>query len=178
MKELIAVIITLGLMVLIVTQNAPKDTAQHLPILPSFSSEDVASFSIYIKDKPSLEAKQEGDKWLLLGRDTPTYLQTNVVSQLLHDLQAMQIKRVASRKTEQFLRFSVQDVQVMLKDKNGSVLLDVFVGKPATDLTSTYIRLANENMVTTVDKVLTWQVKRTQNAWLEQEAATKDVSTE
>lgn len=178
MKEFIAVIITLGLMALIVTQNSPKDTSQTLPELPIFDLADVARLSVHFKGKPSLEAKREGDKWLLLHSDKPTYLQTNVVSQLLHDLSTMQVKRVASKKTDQFQRFSVADNEVVLKDEQGKVLLDVFVGKPATDLTSTYIRLADENMVVTVDKVLTWQVKRTQDAWLEQDVATKDVSTE
>ena len=177
MKELIAVIITLGLMALIVTQQSPKDTSQHLPSLPSFALESVASFTIQMKGKPSLEAKREGDKWLLVGSDTPTYLQDNAVSQLLHNLQSMRVKRVVSRKKEQFSRFSVQNEQVVLKDSAGKVLLDVFVGKPATDLTHTYIRLAGADMVITVDKVLTWQVKRTHDAWLKHEAA-KDTSPE
>jgi len=178
MKELIAVVITLVLVALIVTQNSPDETSQALQSLPSFVLEDVASFSVQLKDKSKLEAKREGDKWLLTGRDTPTYLQTKVASQLLHDLQTMQVKRVASRNPDKFSRFSVSDAQVILQDKEGKVLLNVFIGKPATDLTSTYVRLADENMVVTVDKVLTWQVKRTQDAWLEKQTATKDVSTE
>ena len=178
MKELIAVVITLGLVALIVTQNSPNETSQTLPPLPSFVLEDVASFSVQLKDKTKLKVKREGDKWLLAGSDTPTYLQTNVVSQLLYDLQTMQVKRVASRNPDKFSRFSVSDAQVILKDTEGKVLLNVFIGKPATDLTSTYIRLADENMVVTVDKVLTWQVKRTQDAWLEPKAATKDTPTE
>jgi len=178
MKELIAVVITLVLVALIVTQNSPDETSQTLPSLPSFVLEDVASFSVQLKDKSKLEAKREGDKWLLISRDTRTYLQTNVASQLLHDLQTMQVKRVASRNPDKFSRFSVLDAQVILQDKEGKVLLNVFIGKPATDLTSTYIRVADENMVVTVDKVLTWQVKRTQGAWLEQEAVTKDAPSE
>ncbi len=178
MKELIAVIITLGLVALIVTQQAPKDTSQTLPELPKFILQDVASFRIYIKDKPRLEVKREGEQWLLVGSDTPTYAQKNAVSQLLYDLQTMQVKRVASRKTDQFSRFSVLDEHVVLKDKEGKVLLDVFVGKPATDLTNTYIRLAGDDMVMTVDKVLTWQVKRTQDGWLEKQDIVKDVPFE
>jgi len=178
MKELIAVVITLGLVALIVTQNSPNETSQTLPPLPSFVLEDVASFSVQLKGKTKLKAKREGDKWLLVGSDTPTYLQTNVVSQLLYDLQGMQVKRVASRNPDKFSRFAVSDAQVILQDTEGKVLLNVFIGKPATDLTSTYIRLADENMVVTVDKVLTWQVKRTQDAWLEPKAATKDTPTE
>ncbi|MDQ7002718.1 MAG: hypothetical protein Q9N02_08560, partial [Ghiorsea sp.] len=108
MKELIAVIITLGLVALIVTQQSPKDTLQTLPELPSFAMQDVARFSIQSKGKPYLKAKRDGEQWLLMDSDTPTYLQKNVVAQLLHDLQAMRIKRVASREKEQFSRFSVQ----------------------------------------------------------------------
>ena len=178
MKELIAVIITLGLVALIVTQQSPKDTLQTLPELPHFAVQDVASFSISAKGKVILKGKREGDKWLLVGSDTPTYLQSNVVEQLLHDLQTMQVKRIASRNPEHFAQFSVSDTQVVLEDKEGKMLLNVFVGKPARDLTRTYIRLPLLNMVVSVDKVLTWQVKRTQDAWLEPKAATKDTPTE
>ena len=178
MKELIAVVITLGLVALIVTQQAPKDTLQTLPELPSFALQEIETFVLHTKGKLKLKAKREGDKWLLLGSDTPGYLQGNVVSQLLHDLQSMQVKRVASRNPEQFSHFSVLDQHVVLKDKQDKVLLDVFVGKPATDLTNTYIRLAGIDMVMTVNKVLTWQIKRTKGAWLEQKDAAKDASTE
>ena len=177
MKELIAVIITFFLVAMIVTQNSPQDTSQILPELPTFALEDVASFSLRLKGKPNLEAKREGDKWLLVDSDTPTYLNALAVEQLLHDLQSMKVKRVASKKTDQFLRFSVADNEVVLQDNQGKVLLDVFIGKPATDLTSTYIRLADEKLVMTVDKVLTWQIKRTPSAWLSP-TETKDVSTE
>jgi len=177
MKELIAVIITFFLVAMIVTQNSPQDTSQILPELPTFALEDVASFSLRLKDKPNLEAKREGDKWLLVDSDTPTYLNALAVEQLLHDLQSMKVKRVASKKTDQFLRFSVADNEVVLQDNQGKVLLDVFIGKPATDLTSTYIRLADEKLVMTVDKVLTWQIKRTPSAWLKP-IETKDVPTE
>jgi len=47
----------------------------------------------------------------------------------------------------------------------------VFVGKPATDLRSTYIRVASEDKVLTVDKTLTWQVKRTPESWFATPAA-------
>ncbi|MDQ7004439.1 MAG: DUF4340 domain-containing protein [Ghiorsea sp.] len=169
MKELIAVIITFFLVALIVIQNTPQETSQMLPKSPSFSLEDVASLSVRLKDKPDLEAKRDGDKWLLANSGTPTYLNPLAIDQLLHDLQSMKVKRVASANPEQFSLFSVADHEVVLQDKAGKVLLDVFIGKPATDLTSTYIRLADEKLVITVDKVLTWQVRRTQDAWLNKE---------
>ncbi|PCI01483.1 MAG: hypothetical protein COB79_04010 [Zetaproteobacteria bacterium] len=178
MKELIAVIITLGLIALIVTQQSPKNTYQAIPPLSGFVLQDVAELAIHIQDKPSLAAKKEGLQWRLMGSDKTTYLNVLAVDQLLHDLQTMQVKRIASRNKDTFARFAVAENQVVLKDNQGQVLLDVFIGKPATDLTNTYIRLADAELVMTVDKVLTWQVKRTQDAWLEQEAATKDVSTE
>ncbi len=174
MRELIAVLITLGLVALIIMQQSPKDTLQSLPELPHFTVQDVATFSISSKGKVILKGKRKGDKWLLVGSDTPTYLQTKAVERLLHDLQSMQAKRVVVRKTELFQRFAVDENEVVLQDKQGHILLDVFVGKPATDLVSTYIRLADDKRVLTVDKVLTWQVKRTLDAWLD----TKEESPE
>ncbi len=166
MKELIAVSITLGLVVLLISQQSPRDTLQPLPELPRFTIQDVAGFSIFSQGKEVLKARKEGERWLLVAHDAPAYLQTKAVEQLLHDLQTMQAKRVVTRKTELFQRFAVDEHEVVLQDKQGHVLLDVFVGKPATDLVSTYIRLADDKRVLTVDKVLTWQVKRTLDAWL------------
>ncbi len=172
MKNLgIGFVVIVMLVLFALGQRAPKDTAQVLPNLPSFALAEVAGLVIQIKGQPLFEtkkvAKKEGDQWLLVDSETPTYLNILAVDQLLHDLQTMKVKRVVVRKTELFQRFAVDENEVMLKDKQGNVLLDVFVGKPATDLVSTYIRLADDKRVLTVDKILTWQVKRTPDAWLD-----------
>ncbi len=166
MKELIAVVATILLVALIVMQNTPQDTLQALPELPRFHVEDVTRMTIRQQGEPILEGKREENRWRLAGGDEPVYLDALVVEQLLLDLQSMKAKRIVSKKTEQFSRFSVADDEVVLQDKQGNILLDVFIGKPATDLTSTYIRLADQQLILAVDKVLTWQVKRSQDAWL------------
>lgn len=168
MKKIIAVVIVAVLLLIVLGQYAPQDTMQQLPNLPNFQLEQVADFNIQVNGQSRVQGKRDGDYWLL-ATDPTVHLQTTVVGQLLHDLQSMSVKRVASNNKEQQTRFAVNEAQVILKNGQGKVLLDVFVGKPATDLRSTYIRLAQQDSVLTVDKVLTWQVKRTADAWLEKE---------
>jgi hypothetical protein len=170
----IGIVIIVVLAVFAIGQREPQNTAQDLPELPQFVLEDVVSFKVAIKGKTSIEAKKEGERWLLLGSTSAKYLNPLAVDQLLHDLQTMQAKRVVVRKTELFQRFAVDENEVVLRDKQDHALLDVFIGKPATDLVSTYIRLADHKRVLTVNRTLTWQIKRTPDAWLEQ----KDVSPE
>ncbi len=168
MKYVFAVVFVVILTVVVIAQYAPQNTAQQLPSLPTFKLEAVKSFTIKVDGKLSLQGKRDGEKWLLLS-DSNTVLQKPVVEQLLYDLQHMQVKRVASKNPNQQSRFAVAESEVLLKDGQGEILLDVFVGKPATDLMSTYIRLANHDDVLTVDKILTWQVKRTPDAWVQKE---------
>ncbi|MDX8382198.1 MAG: DUF4340 domain-containing protein [Ghiorsea sp.] len=166
MKNIVVgLIIIVVLAVLAIGQRTPKDTAQNLPSIPTFMLADVAYFEINMKNLPRIHAKQENSKWVLVNDDLT--LNDLAVDQLLHDLQTMKVKRVVTKKTELFQRFGVDENEVVLKDKAGKIIFAVFVGSPATDLVSTYIRLSDENRVLTVDKVLTWQVKRTQDGWLE-----------
>jgi len=160
----IGIVIIVGLAVLAIGQRAPKNTAQDLPSMPSFSLADVAYLQIRIKNEQRVQAVLGDGKWLLVGSGIA--LNDLAVDQLLHDLQTMHVKRVVAHKTELFRRFDVDENQIILKDKADQILFDVFVGSPATDMVSTYIRFANETRVVTVDKVLTWQVKRTQQGWL------------
>ena len=166
MTKTIAIVSILILMVVLIGLKEPKDTQQALPDIPSFEVADVAVLSIINKGQPTFSASKQGEAWLLRDGESPRPVNKDAVEQLLYDLQSMKPKRVVSRKTERFQTFSVVDSEVILKNKQGRVLLDVFVGKPATDLTSTYLRFADSKLVMTVNKVLTWQVKRTQDAWL------------
>ncbi len=177
MKKLLAIAVLVALGMLWLSLQAPKDTSQSLPDLPAFALSDVASLRIKQGEQVVLDAVYEGDVWRT-REDKPVALQTLAIEQLLHDLQSMKPKRVVSRKTERFPTFEVNTYRVVLKDSSGKVLLDVFVGKPATDLTSTYIRLADSPVVLTVDKVLTWQVRRTHDAWLKPADTPKDKASE
>ncbi len=171
MRNIVYVVVILALIGGWIAQQAPIATSQTLPVLPTFKLEDVAQFELVQQGKVLIQARYEHQKWLLLQAAEPAYLKAAVVEQLLRDLQTMSPKRVASNKAEHHGRFDVSDsdVSVLLSDHHGKELLHLFVGKPATDLRSTYVRLATEDTVVTVDKILTWQVKRTKDAWLAEE---------
>jgi len=171
MKKAIFALVLVALIAGVVVQQQPAATLQALPELPKFSVKDVVSFEIKMNAKNGIKAVREGETWLLSEADQPTAIKTAEVDRLLSDLSNMQPKRVASHKPEHHARFSVTDgdASVVLRNKAGETILHLMVGKPATDLVSTYVRLAGEDTVITVDKTLTWQVKRTDEAWLVEE---------
>lgn len=179
MKKIVMPLIILILVVLVLAQQNPSSTSQDLPQLKSFAFEDVLQFSIKQNGKFTVQAKLVDKRWLLADTASDTaseaVIQTNVVEQLLLDLRDMQIKRVVSHTAENFADFSVteHDSTVLLSNAKGEPLLHLIVGKPAMGLLSTYVRFAGENRVLTVDKILTWQVKRTADGWLSKEEETE-----
>lgn len=175
LKKGIVVVIVLTLAGLLIWQQSPASTSQSLPTLPSLTLAEIEQFEIKRQGKVLVQAKRENLDWLMMGLESATHLQTNLVEQLLTDIVNMQVKRVASTKAEHQNRFSVaeNDTQLVLSAKDGSKLLSVMVGKPATDLRSTYVRLTGEHTVITVDKVLTWQVNRAAKAWLEEDVTSE-----
>ncbi|MDX8388159.1 MAG: DUF4340 domain-containing protein [Ghiorsea sp.] len=174
-KKVALILVLLGLLIGLVVQQSPNETAQDLPTLPVIQWDDVEAFDIQWHQKVKISAKKEGNIWLLVDAEAPTKLNGNHVEQLLMSLQDMKPKRVASFKAEHHVRFSVAETDnlLTLRNANGDTLLAIYVGKPATDLVSTYIRLAGEDTVVTVDKTLTWQVNRTQDAWLLKEESSE-----
>jgi len=171
MKKLIFGLVLLALLAAVVMQQQPKSTSQTLPELPKFTVGNVTAFEIKMNQENAIKATRDGETWLLTEPEQPTPVKAVVVGQLLSDLSNMQPKRVASHNPEHHARFSVADTDasVQLYNADGEVILHLMVGKPATDLVSTYVRLAGDDMVVTVDKTLTWQVKRTKEAWLVEE---------
>jgi len=173
MKKSVVALIVVLLAGALWLQQQPKDTAQTLPALPTFALANVQHVEVMLDHKTTLKAQRDGDAWILADADSRQLLHVLAIEQLLMDLQNMQPKRVVSHNPENAAKFEVaaSDARVTLTDANKKVLLDVFVGKPATDLRSTYIRLASEDKVLTVDKTLTWQVKRTPESWFATPAA-------
>lgn len=161
-----AIAILLVLLALVIIQKMPDETLQTLPELPKVQVSKVSTFALIQHGQEMLKAVRNGELWLLDG-DTQKPMNASLVDRFLHDLEQMRPKRIASRKVDHHHRFEVADagVQVQLFEASRKVL-DVWVGKTATDLRSTYIRLEGSEVVLTVDKVLTWQVKRTKEAWL------------
>jgi len=173
MKKLFFAVVVLALFAAVVKQQQPESTSQILPSLPQFDVADVASMIIRQGEQVLIEVSKVGNDWMLVVAETPAPIKADAMEQLLADLNTMQPKRVASTKAEHHGRFSVTDAEtsVELRDVDGSKLLHLWVGKSATDLRSTYIRVAGDDTVVTVDKTLTWQVKRTQEAWLAEEVS-------
>lgn len=170
MKKIAVVLMVLLLAAALwLQQHQPKDTSQTLPPLPSFTLADVQRVAINLNHAPTLKAKREGEAWLVSDAEHRQLVNGIALGQLLADLQMMQPKRLVSSKADAYAaKFEVapRDARVTLLDAEQNVLLDIYVGKPATDLRSTYLRLAGDNRVLTVDKTLTWQVKRTPESWL------------
>ena len=89
------------------------------------------------------------------------------VLHLLDDLSTMQVIRVVTQ-THQHdadLGFLKRGVTVQCLDAQGSVLLDLTVGKQGSDLLSTYVRRNGDDAVLAVNKALVWQVRRSKRAW-------------
>ncbi|MDQ6990081.1 MAG: DUF4340 domain-containing protein [Mariprofundaceae bacterium] len=159
--------VLLLLLAALIWQQQPQPTTQHLPALPLWKVADVSQINIFNHDKHILQAYRQGQLWQNKAAEQ-TFNQQSI-EQLLTDLQDMQIKRVVSNTPQYFARFSVskQDIHVQLLDAQGLDLLHVWVGKASSELVSTYLRLWEENRVMTVDKILTWQVRRSPESWLE-----------
>jgi len=163
--------VILVLVAVLVVQQKPQSTTQTLPSFNTFKISDVTQVALKKHGEVIMHGKHVEEEWLSISaiKEPAVKLQTAVIEQLLHDLQSMQIKRVVSHQAENHDAFAVNAQQVTLKNEQGEVLLDVFVGKPAKDLISTYIRFAGQDEVLTVDKILTWQVKRTAASWLDKD---------
>lgn len=173
MQRFIIAVVVLTLSAWLWLQQQPKDTTQNLPDLPGFDLQAVQRVSITQDGHITLDAKRDGLIWK--DATSATLLNALALDQLLHDLQQMSPKRVVSRNAETYAHFEVaeQHPHIVLKGVDHQLLLDVIVGKPATDLVSTYIRFADQTTVLTVNKILTWQVKRTSESWLHKEEKTE-----
>ena len=96
------------------------------------------------------------------------------IERMLEHLHEMRPIRVVTRNPKQYARLSVSDqsARIRLTDKKDHVLLDIHIGKPGSDLISTYVRLRHEKEVIAVNKALVWQVNRTKESWQAQENKT------
>lgn len=157
-------------------QSRPSSAPQALPELPSFAADAVAAIDIDNPGKTSVHLKKQADGWYLVpgaGNDTgtssePVRAATDAVEHLLADLAAMRPVRVVSHKPEHYARLGVDEhggTHLRLLDAGNQPLLDAYIGKPATDLVTTYLRLASGDAAVTVNRSLSWQVRRMPDAW-------------
>ncbi|MDX8397282.1 MAG: DUF4340 domain-containing protein [Mariprofundaceae bacterium] len=90
------------------------------------------------------------------------------VLRLLDDLLSMQQVRLVSHDHDhdKVLGLQYELVHIQCLDAAGKILFSVDVGKQASDLVSTYVRLGGQDQVISVNKTLVWQVRRRMSAWL------------
>jgi len=155
-------------------QMRPQSAPQNLPAWSSFESAEVRDISISGAGFPLTHLQQQGKHWLLLDGEANGAEKHGVaandeaVNHLLASLADMRLVRVVTHHAEHFPRLGLDEatgIHVVLRDKHGSILLDILVGKPAVDLISTYVRRQGVNEAVTVNRSLSWQLKRTHDTW-------------
>jgi hypothetical protein len=90
------------------------------------------------------------------------------VTDMLGTLATMRPDRIVTRNPAHDAELHVTDGadRITLKGADGSVMLDLLVGKPGPDLVSTYVRLVGKPAVLSIDRALDWQVRRPASAWV------------
>ncbi len=162
----LAALLALGLWVL-GQQAAPKSALQALPEWPQIDVQRVAAIEILQGDNRQLAIRKKNTAWFVGTDGEETRADDGAVRHLLEDLAHMHPVRVVSHQPAHFSRLGVADdaSRVRLLDGQQTLLLDLLIGKPATDLVSTYVRLAGTSRAVTVNRSLTWQVRRIPDAW-------------
>ncbi len=136
--------------------------------MPSLAAMDTTRVAaIVIKPgagKPVRLEKHKGG-WILAGRK-PTPADRDYIGQLLDDLATMRIIRVVTHTHAHDAELGLdRGVHVRLLDAGNTPLLDIMVGKQASDLISTYVRKKGKPEVLAVDRALVWQISRPTDAW-------------
>jgi len=153
-------------------QSQPDSASQTLPSWSSFDKASAGDLVIQGGNGAAIHLQRQGDTWMLLSAsdtdEAPVAANIEAVAHLLNDLANMQIGRVVSHQPAYFGRLGVDAesaAHVIVKDAQGLMLLDIFVGKPGSDLISTYVRRQGEDTAVTVNRSLTWQIKRVRRGW-------------
>ncbi|MDX8407064.1 MAG: DUF4340 domain-containing protein [Mariprofundaceae bacterium] len=162
-------------------QSKPDSAQQALPSWTSFDQAKAGDILIQNRNAPAIHLQRQQSAWMLLpvGDEAPLAADAGAVAHLLADLANMRIVRVVSHQPAHFSRLNVDEksgAHVIVKDAGGDALLDIFVGKPGSDLISTYVRRSGEDAAVTVNRSLTWQVKRVRSGWQAPEPATPAIT--
>ncbi|MDX8396341.1 MAG: DUF4340 domain-containing protein [Mariprofundaceae bacterium] len=176
MIRFIVALLTAGLGFWVILQITSPDSApQALPSLPEIHEIDVTSVDIVLpsETQSTIKLRRDVNGWLLEQGKGSIAANKQAVERLVHDLSMMQPIRLLSKKAELHEQFHLGDdaVRVVLQDKKGQTLLDIFIGKQGTDLISTYVRLVGKSEALAVNRTLVWQVKRMPESWRLAESA-------
>jgi len=161
-------------------QSLPDSESQTLPVWTAFEPAQVRDITLAGGGASPTHLKRQGEQWMLLPESDVAVVEQAVaaddeaVDHLLADLAYMQPVRIVTRHAEHFSRLGVDaanGMHVVLRDLSNAILLDILVGTPATDLISTYVRRQGDDEAVAVNRSLTWQIKRTHQAWQAQPAS-------
>jgi len=145
----------------------PVGAPTAMPPLPQWKRDAVERVEIRRRDQGSIRLRKTAKGWRVRmdGKEAPA--DATAVARLLDDLHAMRPVRLVTRKAGHYRELGVDEAadRIRLVRADGTVVLDLFVGKPGSDLVTTYVRPATQRAVLAVDKSLTWQVKRSPKAW-------------
>ena len=129
----------------------------------AINKQDIVKILI-TRDDAQIVLSREHDQWYLPGHILAAQ---DAVSHLLDDLVTMQVVRVVTKnhQHDETLGLLQGHVLVQCLDAQGSMLLNITIGKQGSDLLSTYVRRDGDDAVVAVNKVLVWQVKRSAKTW-------------
>ncbi len=162
-------------------QSLPDSAPQALPAWDAFDQAKVSGIEIRNTGAGPVRLQLQNQTWMWLsaeGEKAAVIANDEAVQHLLADLGSMRVGRVVSHQAAHFARLGVDEAtgtHVIVSDAKGAVLLDIFVGKPASDLISTYVRRQGEDIAVTVNRSLTWQVKREAKSWQASEPAPSEM---
>jgi len=122
--------------------------------------------------KVLIQLNRHDENWMVVDTYGEVAANQESVSRLLRDVTNMRPQRVLSSNPKNFARFRLTDDtdRLTLDGKGDTVLLDLLVGKPGTDLISTTVRQVGKDAIINVNRSLAWQLGRTPASWHAPEA--------
>lgn len=153
----------------------PSGALQAMPPLPAWEREEVYAIELMPHGREAMQLVQRQGTWFIREGESEVAADAAAVAKLLDDLEGMRPVRLVTRKAQHYRDLGVGEgsARVILKRQDGAILLDMRIGKPASDLVSTYIRLADAAAVLAVNRSLSWQVHRNRKDWQAVEGGAK-----
>jgi len=140
---------------------------EHAPqaLLKTLDIKKVHAIALTPAHSSHIHLEKQQNQWMLSGKPAVP-ANGESVRHLLADLAAMHIIRIVTHTHAHDNELGMSKAtKLILSDKSGIRLLDLTVGKQASDLMSTYVRIGQAPEVFAVDKALIWQVRRDSHAW-------------
>lgn len=147
----------------------PPAESEQAKLFPSLKADDIAVIKIKSLGTEAQLARDDTGTWVVPDKDNYP-ADAKAVERMLEAIETMDRGTVVSRNPEKQTLYEVDEITgtaVTFLDKNENVLADFLVGKAGQDFFSTNIRLAGENEVRLVRKMLSYMFKRPGGDWRE-----------